>query len=371
MKRLTRVGIDGRALRGFIEGSRTGVARYTWELCKQLDKVLPHCEFFVYSPVVIDLPVASHRWHLRTEPTRVFQKLKPVLWTKFRCGKLAVVDAIDVFWAAGVFLPRLPAHIRTVMTVYDLTYIYAPASMQLSHRMAFKLFLRNDIIKADKVASISCGTAAKVLSHFKRTVDAHIYPSVNSPSEETEALDDIQISELGVIDKPFILTVGTLEPRKNITLLIKSIRNLKEAGHLQEYHLVVVGGAGWDYSLRCSETDSDSWLHFLGYVDDTQLSFLYRQCAFFAFPSRYEGFGMPVLEARANGAVAVATDSPELREAGGSEALYALPTLESFSGMLREAAERLGEQRVFDPLVWPSWRDGAEKLALLLNSEAN
>ena len=371
MKRLTRVGIDGRALRGFIEGSRTGVARYTWELCRQLDKVLPHCQFFVYSPVVIDLPVASDRWHLRTEPIRVFQKLKPVLWTKFRCGKLAVADAIDVFWAAGVFLPRLPRHIRTVMTVYDLTYIYAPTSMQLSHRMAFQLFLKNDIIKADKVASISRGTAARVLSHFKRSVDAHIYPSVKTSNEATESLDDMKISGSGVVDKPFILTVGTLEPRKNIRLLIKSIRSLKEAGHLQEYHLVVVGGAGWDSSLRYYGTDSENWLHFFGYVDDAILSSLYRECAFFAFPSLYEGFGMPVLEARANGALPVATDSPELREAGGSEALYALPTVESFSSTLREAAERSGTQRVVGAITWPSWRDGAEKLALLLNSEAN
>lgn len=371
MRRLTRIGIDGRALRGFIEGSRTGVARYTWELCRQLDKVLPHCEFFIYSPVVIELPVTSGRWHLRTEPNGVFKKLKPVLWTRFRCGKLAAADAIDVFWAAGVFLPRLAPHIKTVMTVYDLTYLYAPTSMQLSHRMAFQLFFKRDILKADKLTTISCGTAEKIFSHFRRGVDAHIYPSVNPLAASLEPSDNGGLGQTPDVNKPFILTVGTLEPRKNISLLIQSLRYLKNAGYLKDYDLVVAGGTGWASNPSQYGTDSDNWLHFFGYVDEASLDSLYRRCSFFAFPSIYEGFGMPVLEARAHGALTVTTDSPELREAGGSETIYAAPTVESFSEALREAADRSAKQDVSGVLVWPTWRDGAERLASLLITGAD
>jgi len=361
--RACRIGIDGRALRGFVEGRRTGVARYTWELCKELDKLLPMAQFFVYSPVPIELPVHSDRWQIRIETSALFRRLKPVLWSRYRCGRIASRDNLEAFWAAGSFLPKLPNSVRTILTVYDLTYKYAPESMELSHKAAFKLFFKKDLLRADRVTTISQGTADRVFETFERKIDAIIYPSVQAiPMNRSPDMIQDSLSLFG-IKTPFILAVGTLELRKNVALLIRSMRQLKQCGKLSDYSLVLVGGKGWHTKIILENVKKDPWIKLLGYVEDERLADLYQACSVFAFPSIYEGFGMPVLEARSFGARVVTIDLPELREAGGEESIYAEPTLDSFAQALLTAAEADSVPGGACVIDWPTWKDGAAALS--------
>ena len=121
-----RVGIDGRSLQGFVQGSRTGVGRYVYELCRELDHLLPEAHFFVYSATPIEMPVVSPRWTLRLDSAPFAGYLKSVIWLKYRCPHLCQVDNLDVFWGAATFLPKLSKSVRTVMTVYDLTFKIVP-----------------------------------------------------------------------------------------------------------------------------------------------------------------------------------------------------------------------------------------------------
>jgi glycosyltransferase involved in cell wall biosynthesis len=144
--------------------------------------------------------------------------------------------------------------------------------------------------------------------------------------------DDGEQADLG---RPYVLTVATLEPRKNLDVLLAAHEALRE-----ELALAVVGAAGWGEQPRLDRPG----VIRLGYVDDDELARLYRGAAAFAYSSRFEGFGIPVLEAMAAGTPVVASAHPSLDEASGDAALRADPeSPQAWTAALREAVERRDE----------------------------
>jgi len=355
-----RVGIDGRAL----QGSRTGVGRYVYELCRELDRIFPSAEFFVYSSVPLEMPVLSERWTLRLDGSSISRNMKSVLWLKYRCGFLCKRDNLDVFWGAATFLPQLPRSVRTVITVYDLNFKIVPETMSFTHRWAFRLFFKKDITRADAILTISKGSSARLLALFGRAADAIIYPAIDasfSPQPEAR-IQEVLLQH--TVARPYLLAVATWEPRKNLELLIHTFLNMKKQRVLGEHQLVLVGGRGWkDQRLAALLSGTDSVIP-LGYIPDEQLAPLYTGADVFIFPSIYEGFGIPVLEAQACGTKVVCSDIPELQEAGGEGAIYVAPTADGIrQGIL--IGLRDGKPSGIKRCL-PTWEDGAKDLAKML-----
>jgi glycosyltransferase involved in cell wall biosynthesis len=365
-----RVGLDGRAL----QGRRTGIGRYVFEICRELDTLVPEAEFFVYAPEPVELPVTSNRWRCRIEPHRWARGLKPIAWLKLRAGRLCQEDHLDVFWASATLLPGLPAEVRRLTTVYDLTFRIAPETMGPTHLMAHRMFFGRDVRRADQRVAISHGTAARLQAWLGGPLAAVAPPAVSPvfrPSG-TEAVKET-LTEFG-ISQPYFLAVGTWEPRKNLELLIRVFRAMQSEGELRGYRLVLAGGTGWkDERLRAllratpSSGDPESVMP-LGFVSDDQLAALYSGCHAFVFPSRYEGFGLPVLEARACGANVLASDLPEIREAGCEGAVYIPPTAEGLREGLRCVITRPRSPAWASGLL-PTWRGSAAVLARYLHAD--
>lgn len=359
-----RIGIDGCTLMG----KRTGVGRYVYELCRALDRQLPQATFYVYSPVPVEMPVSSERWIARTDPSGWASKLKRILWLKTRVSYLCTQDQLDVFWAGGSFLPKLPPTVNTVMTVYDLNYLIVSSTMNPATYWAYRLFFERDLRRANGILTISQGTADRLHRMLGRTAQGVVLPAVSSnfrrpPPDVITAT----LAKLGVL-RPYLLAVGTLEPRKNLALLIEVFAKLKRLGHLTQHRLVLVGGKGWkDRSLqRLLRQHADVGVMSLGYVAEADMPSLYAGADAFVFPSIYEGFGMPVLEARACGARIVTSDIPEIREAGGIGPVYVKPTAELLYSAIRKAFEQ--DSAETDQLI-PSWDDSAKVLAMTLSCE--
>lgn len=355
-----KIGIDGRAL----QGNKTGVGRYVFELCKALDSELPEADFFIYSQVPIEMPIDSKRWVNRVEPAKWALKLKSTLWLKIRCGILCKQDNLDVFWGSASFFPNLVSTVRKVITVYDLNYKLTPETMHTPHLWAYRLFFKRDVECADSIVAISKGTSERLLSLIGRSADTIVYPAVDASfiPQTKETIEEVL--SLYNIPYPYLLAVATWEPRKNLELLISTFIDMQNHGMLLEYKLVLVGGRGWKDQRLAELLIGKNSVEPLGYVSDRVLASLYSGAAAFIFPSIYEGFGMPVLEARACGAIVVTSDIPELREAGENDAIYIEPSADGIEKGIIEALSIPHRPTSEYPSI--TWRQEAKKLAKVL-----
>jgi glycosyltransferase involved in cell wall biosynthesis len=165
----------------------------------------------------------------------------------------------------------------------------------------------------------------------------------------------------------YLLAVGTREPRKNFELLVESFLKMKAEGLTRGHTLVLAGNRGWKDRRLCKllKRGASDGVIVLDYVDQRDLAALYTGADALICPSLYEGFGMPVLEARACGTRVVASDIPELREAGGDEAVYITPNGAGIrEGILAVVNDGAALKARVDRLA--TWEDGAEVLAKVL-----
>jgi glycosyltransferase involved in cell wall biosynthesis len=331
-----RIGIDGR----MFDPKPKGVAKYISHLCIALDALLPEAEFFVYARKPITLPVVSLRWHTRVDQSLAGRCLSNTLWLILSAGFVSRSDNLDLFWGGDSFLPLLGLHTRTVLTVHDLVHRIAPETCSSPGLWSRRLLFHPSLARADAVVTNSSGTARRLLETFSHTVAAVARPGL-SPSfrPASEAEIDATTCRLG-LNRPYLLSVATREPRKNLPLLIRTFLRMKEKGLITAHKLVLAGDLGWkDRGISAAIARAGDSVRAIGYVPEDQLAALYSGSDAFVFPSKYEGFGMPVLEARACGTRVVTTDIPELKEAGGKDTIYITPTeADLCAGILRALA---------------------------------
>ena len=355
MTKTIRIGIDGSI---FSEQPR-GHSLYTYRLCEQLGAQLPEAQFFVYSPWPVDLSGFKGDWTLQTGSKR--SRLSPVLWLKTVAGKMCQADRLDLFWSPYVFLPRLGRETKTLITVYDFVNQITPDSFARLHSLAYTLFARSDIRQADTIVTISQGTNDKLLQYFGRrslVVKPALEPRYRRPdsSEIQATLNALNIRQ------PYLLNVATWDPRKNVATLVRAFLEMKTAGEIP-HQLILVGkkDRAVEEIQHLIANQEQQNIIALGYLDDQYLPSLYAGADAFVFPSIYEGFGMPVLEARACGTQVVTTDIPELREAGDDNCIYVQPTESGIRQGILCALSRNGRD---DPgPSAPSWSDQAGLLA--------
>jgi len=364
-----RLGIDGEALRLPL----SGVGQYVLQLCRALEELLPDAQFFAYARLPAErLALPSARWTLRREARPLLRRLPSFLWLKTRGAALCRRDRLDVFWAGRTLHPRLAAPVRTLCTVHDLNHLVVPETMEAITRWSHRLWLRGDVARADCVVANSQGTAQRLRDMLALPVHGVVPPGLTEVYRPLPAADRAgalaALQALG-ITPPYLLSVATLEPRKNVELLFRTFVELTRRGELAGHQLVLAGARGWQdeallRELRAAGADG---VVLPGFVPDALMPALYGQARALLFPSRYEGFGMPVLEARACGTRVVVADSPELRESGGAHAIVIEPSLDGVREGLRRAVE-------LPPLLEPGlaerhgWHHRAAALAALMTT---
>lgn len=368
-QRALRLGIDAEALRTPL----SGVGSYVLNLCRELELILTDSEFFAYSRLPASrLSLPSSRWKLRVEPTGLLRRIPSFAWLRTRGARLCQNDQLHVFWATRTLHPRLAAPVRTVCTVHDLNHLIVPDTMQLPTLWSHRAWFRGDVTHAHVVVANSRGTAERVQMLLHRRV-AHVVspavdPSFRIPDATRRLSHERELRALGV-RRPYLLTVSTLEPRKNLAALVDAFVHLKKQGKLDGYQLVLVGTSGW--KNRGLEKTLEAAQRFgvvrTGYVARELLPTLYGNAEVFVLPSLYEGFGMPVLEARACGTRVVVSDIPELREAGGAHAIAVEPTIAGISDGILQALRNpsRSECELFEQ---HSWSRAAQQLAAVFSN---
>jgi glycosyltransferase involved in cell wall biosynthesis len=251
-----------------------------------------------------------------------------------RLGRPAVerfVGELDVFHFSDWMYPPQRGGVRAT-TVYDLVPLRHPEWTQRTTLKMHQAKYR-ELGSCDRVFAISRFSAGEVVEALDVPEDRVVvaYPAVN-PGFRPEG----DRAELG---GPYVLAVSTLEPRKNLPALVAAFAELRK--RRPELTLALAGLAGWEE--RPLEAEG---VRLLGYVPDDELAGLYRGAAAFAYPSSYEGFGIPIVEALACGVPVVASEHPSLDEACGDAVRRVEPDdPQAFAAALEQALEGPAEQR--------------------------
>jgi glycosyltransferase involved in cell wall biosynthesis len=309
---------------------RAGLGRYAHELTSALlaaDKDNDYVAFY-HRPedAHIDPPLdrLSHLTsNLDTKPWR----LTALLAQSLRIPQDRMLPGIDLFHATDHLLPRL-SRIKTVFTLHDLIFRLYPETHKPLNRWFLTLAMPQFLQAADAVIAVSENTKRDAV-RFYALDEAKIqvvYEGVNprfrpAPPEEVARAR----STLGLPER-FILSLGVIEPRKNLTALLEAYKRLLDQG--SPLRLVIAGKKGWLYRgffERLHELGLQDQVVFPGFVPEADLPALFSAADLFLFPSLYEGFGLPVLEAMACGTPVVCSNTSSLPEIVGDAAITLNP----------------------------------------------
>ena len=234
----------------------------------------------------------------------------------------------DLFHATDFVLAPTRAR-RTLVTVHDLAFLFYPEAAMPSLHRYLNVVVPRSVRRASHILADSHNTAHD-LHRAWRTPPARItvvqggvdhghFRPVTDPAQ----LDAVR-AKYGIGERPFLLGLSSLQPRKNFVRLIEAYDQARKAGDLP-HRLVIGGGKGWLYDAifaKLHELGLEEDVLLPGFVAEADLPALYSAADLFAYPSLYEGFGLPILEAQACGAPVLTADNSCLPEAGGDAALY-------------------------------------------------
>lgn len=319
-----RIGIDVTA--ALTQGG--GIGRYTRELVQALAQVDKNSDYHLFSakppdhlPVLNPLPTEKNFTY---HPSRVSEKWLYRLWYRLNVPMPVqwFTGRLDLFHSPDFVLPPTSGNIPTLLTVHDLSFHHYPEHftrplVNYLNRVVPRSVARATHILADSEATKDDLMTIWGVAAAKITV---LYSGVNplfKPVEKDEELKAVR-QKYGLGNWPYLVSVSTVQPRKNYQMLIRAFKPLTQSW---PHHLVIAGGKGWLYEDILAEAEKQGLqdkVHFLGFVADADLPALYTQATLMLFPSFYEGFGLPLLEAMACGVPVLSSDASCLPEVAGN-----------------------------------------------------
>ena len=256
----------------------------------------------------------------------------------------------DVVLEPAHFGPfNLPERIKRITVIHDLTPIIFPQFHRWHSQILQKIFLGRILKNADIVLTNSENTSQDVENYYPVTKGKVVSgllgkEELYQPTQSREYLEQRQINF------PYFLFVGTIEPRKNLLVLLEAFADYKKKDK-EDTKLILIGGNGWkseSFLEALEQHPNRSDIIRPGYVEKQYLPELYTHCKAFIYPSLYEGFGLPILEAMACGAIVITSDISSMPEVGGEAALYINPSLSSSLLMQMEIVSNLNADEVAD-----------------------
>ena len=325
------IGIDAsRALRA----QQTGTERYAREIIQHL-LALPGAHQHTWRLYVDHQPTGDEATSI-TLPTHAEWCVLPArrIWTHRALAREVLRRPPDVLFVPSHVLPfvlpirRLPP---AVVTIHDLGYHYFPAAHGWRQRLYLDWGTRWSVAAANRIIAISQATATD-LQQVIGTPAAKIrvvHEAVTAMPQSISLPEQIAaIRTRYAVNRPYALYVGTLQPRKNLSRLITAYEQLCKRG-AATFDLVLAGNPGWlsdEIVAQAKQSQHAAHIHLTGYVTDSDLPALLAGASFFTFPSLYEGFGLPILEAQKVGVPVMTAKGSSLPEVAGDAALYVDPT---------------------------------------------
>ncbi|NOX64163.1 MAG: glycosyltransferase family 4 protein [Chloroflexi bacterium] len=341
-----KIGIDYTP--AAIQGA--GIGRYTRGLVDALLPLLAPNDRVALLMPRDDAPFARANWppKVRTRRMPLTDRQLTILWHRLRFPLYVNLwsGPLDIFHAPNFLLPPVRAG-KKLLTIHDLAFLVRPQYAHPALRRFLERAAPRSVAQADHILADSQASKRDAMRLFGlREDEVTVVGAGVEPRFRPLPRDDLQhIARKYGLSWPFTFSVSTLEPRKNFDGLIRAFAEARKKARFP-HHLVIAGGKGWLYEGIFEEVkrqNAEDFVHFLGYVDDADLPALYNLADLFAFPSHYEGFGLPVLETLACGTACLCTDTSSLPEIAG-DAARIIPT-NHHAALVEALAELLTDER--------------------------
>jgi len=307
----------------------TGVGRYTFNLRKSILKTNGKYDYHFYEPGNTGNGITAGGLVIQSdEPVATPQNnVLRILWEQIMLPIYSRKDRLDLFHYTDHALSLFQSTRQVIITVHDIAYIRFPDLMNKSRQIYKRSILRESIKRASIIVADSYSTKRDVVEFFgineKKIKVVHL--GVESRFCPISNVEEYRLKNK--LASKMILNVGTLEPRKNVITLMKAFNKLREKG-FEDYKLVIAGEKGWLYEQIFKEvehSDMKNEILFLGVVKDEDLPMLYNCAEIFVYPSLYEGFGLPPLEAMACGIPVITSNTSSLPEVIGNAGIMVDP----------------------------------------------
>ncbi|EKE14917.1 MAG: glycosyl transferase group 1 [uncultured bacterium] len=368
---MIRIGVDGNEAN--VE-KKVGVSVYALNILNYFSKIAnSETSFVIYlkSQPLLYLPDENE-----------FFKYKIIkgkfLWSQiFLPLDLYINRNIDIFFSPAHYLPRF-CPVPQVVTIHDLAYFYFPEDFTKKDLWQLKNWTKSSVNKSSRIIAVSKTTKKDVIKNYQ--VDENkvsvVYNGYEKLSDQRSKIKDQNDISKFKNKKPYILFVGTIQPRKNLDVLIDAFDKFSKTH--SDFKLVIVGKKGWLFEsifAKVKTMNLENKVIFTGHVTDEELIWFYKNAFCLALPSLYEGFGIPILEAMSYDCPTIVSMTSSLPEIGGDASLYFDPKnsddlLEKLNTLkdnvkLRKELISKGKQRIKDF----SWEKcGKETLEVILKT---
>lgn len=371
-----KIGINARI---FDNIQLTGIARSVMEDMKIWADNYKENDYYLFThkPIHLGFELPPN-WHIVCKPLIIN---KGILWDEFMLPYLIKREDIDVFWGTNFSLPRRIKGVRYYVSVYDLAAFKINGITERKNKIKLILTLKIACKRADKIIVISEATASDLKEVFHIGNDKVVVSYCGGlPSNYQKCkFNDEQVNRSIMILENYFLFISTIEPRKNVETIIHAFEKFINNTN-SDMKLILAGKIGWlcDDILKAVNTSPyKERIIMPGFISDEDKSYLLTHATAFVFPSLYEGFGIPILEAFEYGIPVITANNSALPEVAGNAAFYINDVFDSYSLSIQLAKvvnlheEKKSELRLImkERLSMFSWEKNAKEIMNLFENK--
>lgn len=324
-----RIGIDCRTILNPGRGEQAGIGHYTHYLVKHLLRIDRKNEYILFFDSRMERERTQEFEQANTKivyfPFSQYRRFLPITYSHILITGVLLKERLDLFHAPATSLP-LTYRGASVVTVHDLAIYKHRKLFPPAQFMSTKLVVPRSIRRAKKVIAVSEATKRDLRSLF-RVPEKRVRVIYEGFVRGFSSRSAVDVRGKYALDK-YVLFVGTIEPRKNLVNLIKGFASVASIPSMKKVDLVLAGAPGWKYGdvlKAVKEAKLGKRVRYLGYVPHDEKVHLIENANAFVFPSLYEGFGLPVLEAMSLGTPVVTSRVSSLPEIAGTAAVFVNP----------------------------------------------